>query len=184
VSFLVALLFPKRLGRASYFIRSCATSLLVWGLVAGSLPNESDAIATILLLLACVYYIFWVALPRMRDISMRPFWLILLLVPVLNGVLGLVLVFRPSTIALPKSADTPEKSRGWRLLWNRFSLGYLLYARSYSASFQAPTAWRPSTVRIFAGSKNQSTLERCQLLGLTRSYIEYSFLGDGGVQWL
>jgi hypothetical protein len=44
----------------------------------------------------------------MRDISMRPFWLILLPVPVLNGVLGLVLVFRPSAIALLRSADTPE----------------------------------------------------------------------------
>jgi membrane associated rhomboid family serine protease len=105
----VGLFFPRRIGRGSYLVRGCATSLLVWGLLAGSLPNsESTVIATILVLLAFAYSTFWVVLPRMRDLSMRPFWLILLLVPVLNGVFGLVLMFRPSVIALPRPSDAPE----------------------------------------------------------------------------
>jgi len=111
VSFLVELLFPKRLGRGSYFIRSCAILLLFWGLF-GALPNESHEIETILLLLAYVYWIFWVVLPRMRDLSMRPFWLILMRVPVLNVVFGWVLAFRPSAIALPRPTDTPESHGG------------------------------------------------------------------------
>lgn len=32
----VALFFPSQLGRGSYFIRGCATSLLVWGFIGGS----------------------------------------------------------------------------------------------------------------------------------------------------
>jgi uncharacterized membrane protein YhaH (DUF805 family) len=116
-SFLVALFFPKRIGRGSYFIRSCAISLLVWGLLGGSLPNsESNVIETILVLLACTYSSFWVVLPRMRDLSMRPFWLILLLVPVVDVVLGLVLMFRPCAIALPRSTDTSSPPRNAALL--------------------------------------------------------------------
>jgi hypothetical protein len=79
-----------------------------WGLLGGSLPNESNVIATILLVLVCVYSSFWVVLPRMRDLSMHPFWLILLLVPIIDVGFGLVLMFRPSAIALPRSSDTPE----------------------------------------------------------------------------
>ena len=105
----VTLFFPSQLGRGSYFIRGCATSLLVWGFIGGSGPAfESNVMATILVLLAFVYSTFWVVLPRMRDISMRPFWLILLLVPGIDVGFGLVLMFRPSVIAWPRSSDTPE----------------------------------------------------------------------------
>jgi ABC-type branched-subunit amino acid transport system permease subunit len=107
VSFLVALLFPARIGRLSYFIRDCVIALLFWGLLGGSLSNESDVIATILLLFAYVYWVFWVVLPRMRDLSMPPFRLILMAVPVLNLVFALILTFRPSAIAWPRSTDTP-----------------------------------------------------------------------------
>jgi rhomboid protease GluP len=113
----VALFFPTRLGRGSYFIRGSATSLLVWGLIGGSGPNfESNVIATIVVLLAYVYSTFWVVLPRMRDVSMRPFWLILMLVPGIDAAFGLVLTFRPSAIALPRSSDTPESQCTTELL--------------------------------------------------------------------
>jgi len=85
----------------------CPFAALV-GIAGGSLPNEPNVIATILLLLAYVYWLFWVVLPRMRDLSMPPFWLILMLGSVLNVVFGLVLMFRPSAIALPRPTDTPE----------------------------------------------------------------------------
>ena len=105
----VTLFFPSRIGRGSYFIRGCATTLLGWGFIGGSGPAiESNVMATILVLLAFVYSTFWVVLPRMRDISMRPFWLILILVPGIDAVFGLVLMFRPSAIAWPRSSDTPE----------------------------------------------------------------------------
>jgi hypothetical protein len=107
VSFLVALLFPPRIGRVSYFIRDCVIALLVWGVLGSSLSNESHLIVAILFLIAYVYWLFWVVLPRIRDLSMPPFWLILMLVPVLNVVFALVLTFQPSAIAYPQSTDTP-----------------------------------------------------------------------------
>jgi rhomboid protease GluP len=107
---MVEFFFPKRLGRGSFFIRGLAISLIVWGLLACSFPtSESSGIATILWLLAWVYSVFWVVLPRMRDLSINPFWLILLGVPVIDAGFSTVLMFRPSVIALPRSSDTPEE---------------------------------------------------------------------------
>ena len=70
----VAFFFPRRLGRGAYFVRYCAFFLLIWGLIGASFPiSESDGIAATLLFLACIYFTFWVVLPRMRDLSIRPF---------------------------------------------------------------------------------------------------------------
>jgi membrane associated rhomboid family serine protease/Flp pilus assembly protein TadD len=105
----IALFFPRRLGRVSFFVRSCATSLLVWGFIGASLSKaDADVTTTIVVLLATIYSTFWVVLPRMRDLAMRPFWLIILVVPVIDVGFGLVLLFRPSAIALPRSIARPE----------------------------------------------------------------------------
>ena len=44
----------------------------------------------------------------MRDLSMSAFWLILAFVPVVDAIFGLILLFRPSSIAWPRSIDTAE----------------------------------------------------------------------------
>jgi hypothetical protein len=53
-----------------------------------------------------------VVLPRMRDLAIRPFWLILLLVPLVDVLFGLVLMFRRSAISFPDSSDMPESQVG------------------------------------------------------------------------
>jgi len=88
--------FPKRIGRGSYFIRQCVIGLLCWGIVGSGLLQESEVTGWTLLLLCSTYGLLWVVLPRMRDLSMRAFWLVLVFVPVVNGIFGLVLMFRPS----------------------------------------------------------------------------------------
>jgi uncharacterized membrane protein YhaH (DUF805 family) len=105
----VAFFFPGRLGRGAYFVRYCIFSPLIWGLMGSSFPmSEPNVIGTTLLLLVCIYFTFWVVLPRMRDISMRAYWLILVLVPVVGGLFGLVLLFRQSAITFPEPSDTSE----------------------------------------------------------------------------
>jgi hypothetical protein len=105
----VAFFFPRRLGRGAYFVRYCALSLLIWGLIGACFPiSESDGIGATLLLLVCIYFTFWVVLPRMRDLSIRPFWLILLLVPFVDALFGLILMFRRTVITFPDSTDQPE----------------------------------------------------------------------------
>ena len=102
----VAFFFPKRLGRAAYFVRYCVLSLLIWGLIGASFPiSEFDGIGMSLLALVCIYFNFWVVLPRMRDLSIRPFWLILLLVPFVDGLFSLILMFRRTVITFPGSTD-------------------------------------------------------------------------------
>jgi uncharacterized membrane protein YhaH (DUF805 family) len=99
-SFLVTLFFPKRIGRGSYFIRHCVIGPLFWGILGSGLFQESEVTGWILLLLCSTYEILWVVLPRMRDLSIRAFWLILVFVPVVDGIFGLILLFRPSALAL------------------------------------------------------------------------------------
>jgi len=97
--FLVELFFPKRIGRLSYFMRSCAVWVLAAGLIGASRPlRRCELIMLTVLLTACVYTLFWVVLPRMRDLSIRPCWLTLILVPVLNAAFYEGLLFRPRPI--------------------------------------------------------------------------------------
>jgi hypothetical protein len=106
-SFLVMLFFPRRIGRGSFVIRVCVISILGYG-VLSSVLLDSKVTASIFVLLVWIYGMFWVDLPRMRDLSMRPLWLILLLVPVLNVAFLLVLAIRSRPIAWPRSTETPE----------------------------------------------------------------------------
>jgi hypothetical protein len=102
------LFFPKRIGRSSYFIRHCAIALLVWGIAGSGILQESEVTGWIFLLLSLIYWLLWVVLPRVRDLSMSTFWLILAFVPVVDAIFGLILLFRPSAIAWPRSIDTAE----------------------------------------------------------------------------
>jgi hypothetical protein len=98
--FLVGLFFPNRIGRVSYWVRSCTVWVLAAGLIGASCPLPRFELITLTVLLtACVYGLFWVLLPRMRDLSIRPFWLILFLVPVLNAAFFEVLALRPRPIS-------------------------------------------------------------------------------------
>jgi len=112
--FLVELFFPKRIGRGSYWIRACVVAVLIWGLIGSSSTLRGLELITLplLLLTICVYDLFWVLLPRMRDLSIRPFWLIVILVPVLNVAFGTVLALRPRPIssfaALPPPLPEPR----------------------------------------------------------------------------
>ena len=67
------LFFPKRIGRSSYFIRHCAIALLVWGIAGSGILQESEVTGWIFLLLSLIYWLLWVVLPRVRDLSMSAF---------------------------------------------------------------------------------------------------------------
>jgi hypothetical protein len=107
----VMLFFPKRIGRASFVIRVCVISILGYGVLSSALL-DSKVTASLFVLLVWIYGMFWVDLPRMRDLSIRPLWLILLLVPVLNVGFLLVLAIRSRPIVWPRSTETPESPAG------------------------------------------------------------------------
>ena len=87
------LFFPRRLQRLAYFIRVClcnAVGALIF--VLGS-PFEQPLGALSYLVLA-IYAVLFVLLPRLRDIEMSAWWLLLVLVPVANVLLSILLLFR------------------------------------------------------------------------------------------
>ncbi len=101
VHWLVEVLFPRRLHRLAYFLRSLAVDM-----VASFLYTVSTTMAppywwtSLLLLLA--YAIFFILLPRLRDAGMSAWWILAaVLVPVAGIVLGVLLLFRAPEYPLP-----------------------------------------------------------------------------------
>jgi tetratricopeptide (TPR) repeat protein/membrane associated rhomboid family serine protease len=94
----IMLFLPRRIGRFSYFIRNCALGLLSWWIVGSGFVEKPTGARAILLLPCLIYHLIWVVLPRIRDLRMRTSRVILALVPFINVVFGLVLMFRPSAI--------------------------------------------------------------------------------------
>jgi hypothetical protein len=104
--FLVRLFFPRRIGRASFVIRACLISMIGYGLLS-SVFLDSKVTAAIFVLLVWIYGLFWLDLPRMRDLSIRPWWLILMLVPVINIAFLLLLAIRSRPVTWPRPNETP-----------------------------------------------------------------------------
>jgi uncharacterized membrane protein YhaH (DUF805 family) len=102
----VEFIFPKRIHRLSFLVRSLATNLLLFWLmvalssahvitpipVAGE-PSE-DWYYYVALLALGIYSLLFVWLPRVRDIGMSGWWVLLSLFPVVNGFFYLFLIFR------------------------------------------------------------------------------------------
>ena len=110
---LLELFFPKRIGRLSCWIRSGAVLVLQLGLIGASGSYGSELITlTLLLLTVCVYVLFWVVLPRMRDLSIHPLWLFLFLVPIVDMPFSLVLLFRPRPISSFAAQPPPLPKQG------------------------------------------------------------------------
>jgi uncharacterized membrane protein YhaH (DUF805 family) len=56
----------------------------------------------VLIVALLIYVVFFIALPRVRDLDMSGWWLLVFLVPLANIWLGLILLFRaPSYVIKP-----------------------------------------------------------------------------------
>ena len=82
--------------------------MLGYGFLSTGFLLDSKVNASIFVLLVWIYGLFWIDLPRMRDLSVRPWWLVLMLVPVLNVVFLFVLAIRSRPIAWPQPTERPD----------------------------------------------------------------------------
>jgi hypothetical protein len=98
---LVEFIFPHRLHRFAYFLRGIVWNVFLYVVrdtVAASLYADRDttfvpySFAGFVALL--LYGIFFILLPRLRDVGMSAWWLIVALIPVANILLGIILLFR------------------------------------------------------------------------------------------
>jgi uncharacterized membrane protein YhaH (DUF805 family) len=90
---LVEFIFPRRLHRIAYFLRV----LLMDGMTYALSGMGSGTPSPYLLggLIAIIFYeLFFVCLPRARDLEMNGWWLLFLFVPGVGDVLGLFLLLR------------------------------------------------------------------------------------------
>jgi uncharacterized membrane protein YhaH (DUF805 family) len=107
MNWLLEFLFPRRLHRLAYFIRGLMTDLVMVMFYAIGNTMDSCTIITGLITLAA-YQAFFILIPRLRDIDMSSWWVLLFFVPVANVVLGLILLFRaPSFQEPPPREITP-----------------------------------------------------------------------------
>jgi uncharacterized membrane protein YhaH (DUF805 family) len=85
-------LFPKRLARLSYFIRELLCEGVVFYLFQDEWGSTPFGIAAIIAM--TVYSSLFVILPRIRDIGMQTWWIVLAFIPYVSAFLGVALLFR------------------------------------------------------------------------------------------
>lgn len=108
---LVEAVFPRRLHRVNYFLRMLAADVVAAGFyAAGTAFNGPACLASIVVL--ALYILFFVMLPRIRDIGVNGWWLLAALVPGPNFVLGIILLFRAPALLHPPSPNSTEDPAG------------------------------------------------------------------------
>ena len=95
---LIEFIFPGRLHRLAYSLRVVTTDILAGFIYAFSGTNASSVWLVFLYVGLAVYQLFFIILPRIRDIGMSNWWLLLIFVPGVNVVFGIILLFRAPVI--------------------------------------------------------------------------------------
>ncbi len=94
---LIEFIFPGRLHRLAYFLRVTIMDILAGFVYAFGGTNASDVWLFSLFVALSVYQLFFIILPRIRDIAMSNWWLLLTFIPDVNVIFGIILLFgRPS----------------------------------------------------------------------------------------
>lgn len=103
----IEFIFPQRLHRLAFFLREVLAEFAGCALGVAS-DNEIHLWAIAIVLTG--YQMLFIILPRLRDIEMGGWWLLLCPIPVLNVPLGLILLLRAPVYLHPHGNS--ETSRG------------------------------------------------------------------------
>jgi len=104
---MIEILFPRRLHRLGYLFRGLVADGVTYFLYSCSTTMNSKLWwACVIALL--VYGMFFIILPRIRDIGMSGWWLLAILIPVVNVVFGIILLFRAPALL----GDRPNQPLG------------------------------------------------------------------------
>ncbi len=127
---------PKgRFGRLSYIawaISFTFLAALVVGAVGGgfaAMRAEAQAGSGFLLLaqLVMTVVVALFAIRRLHDINASGWWALLMLVPVVNGIFGLVLLFKAGSEGA-NSYGPPRLTRGWEKVLGFIGIGFMILA--------------------------------------------------------
>ena len=103
---MIDLLFPHRLHRLAYLFRGLAVDAVTSFIYTCSTTMNAKVWWSSLIILT-IYGMFFIALPRIRDIGMSGWWLLAMLIPGANIIFIIILLFRAPAM-LP---DRPNHQR-------------------------------------------------------------------------
>src|SRR5579859_2124614 len=104
---MIEFIFPYRLHRLAYLVRVLATNFVTYFLYSCSTTTDSRIWWASFIILT-FYALFFIVLPRIRDIGMSGWWLLLTLVPIADGVFGIILLFRAPALLSHKTNAARE----------------------------------------------------------------------------
>ena len=105
MNWLLEFLFPRRLHRLAYFLRLVASNIAVgFFYFVGSATNTGYWGLAVLAI--WIYATFFILLPRIRDIGMSKWWLLITLIPFINDFFGIILLFRAAPILRSQTPAT------------------------------------------------------------------------------
>jgi len=109
MQWLIELIFPRRLHRLAYFLRGLLADIMMLSLFSNDTTMSplywwSAAIGL------SVYVLFFILLPRMRDVEMNGWWLLAAFVPVVDIGLAIILLFRAPQLHLGESCSADAVS--------------------------------------------------------------------------
>ena len=95
------IVFPKRLHRVPYLIRIVVADICLWLLLSTASPSD-PTFAGLRLVAIClgafiigIYSLFFVLLPRVRDVGWNGWWVVVGLLPYIGPLFHIVLLFIP-----------------------------------------------------------------------------------------
>lgn len=108
---LALIAFPRRLHRLAYFFRG-----LTFDTISGFLYSCSTTMNPVIwwasVIILTIYGMFFIVLPRIRDIEMSGWWVWAMLIPVANIAFGIILMFRAPTILSREHNKVPQPMVG------------------------------------------------------------------------
>jgi uncharacterized membrane protein YhaH (DUF805 family) len=90
---MIDFIFPQRLHRLAYFIRGLTADGMACFLYSCNATMDSTVLWTSVIAV-WIYGAFFIRLPRIRDVGMSGWWLVLMVIPIADFVIGIILLFR------------------------------------------------------------------------------------------
>ena len=108
MNWVIEVVFPRRLQRLAYFLRSIAIEVVTSFLYTTS-TTMKPLYFWCLISILIIYGFFFIFLPRLGDAGMSPWWIVagFLVFPV-GIALSILLLFRPSDYHFPRPAPVEQ----------------------------------------------------------------------------
>lgn len=97
MNWLLEFIFPRRLHRLAYFLRLVAANTAV-GFFYFTSGTSNSGYWLLGIVAVWIYAIFFVILPRMRDLEISKWWLLITPIPFISDIFGIILLFRAPPI--------------------------------------------------------------------------------------